>query len=77
MTSECRNSSLTVCEHWLKSWLRPPVNDPFFTSLVSFVTCDEGPDSDTSGFWGLPGGGRVYLTAVSPFAGKVHVSYQD
>lgn len=62
--------TLKLCDAWLKGWLSPLINDSFFNRSVFFITYDEGAVNNTLGVNGTAGGGRVYMTAVSPYACK-------
>jgi hypothetical protein len=66
LTDDGHDTGVAFADHWLKDWLSPLLNDSFFASSVFFVTYDESVN-DSSGYNGTAGG-KVYFTAVSPFA---------
>ncbi|MCI4337258.1 MAG: carboxypeptidase regulatory-like domain-containing protein [Thermoplasmata archaeon] len=66
LTDDGHDTGVAFADKWLAGWLSPLLNDSFFSQSVFFLTYDEGVNDD-SGYNGTAGG-RVYFTAVSPYA---------
>ncbi len=64
---DAHNGTVASADSWLQGFLTPLLTQAWFASTVFFVVWDESVSSDTSGYNGLHGG-KVYFSAVSPYA---------